>query len=135
MEALLRQKDVMLEEMQHRVANSLQIIASIILMKGRLEAQRGPEENKQLIADTFAARVVQRHGVQVIERFDRRPAELAHRAVGLLEPRPDAADLSARLDRRHGARTSSGLTTSAGSIARAVAVLMLPPRYAGQFRT
>jgi len=34
-EELLRQKDVLLEEMQHRVANSLQIIASIILMKAR----------------------------------------------------------------------------------------------------
>jgi chemotaxis protein methyltransferase CheR len=34
-EALLRQKDVLLEEMQHRVANSLQIIAGIILMKAR----------------------------------------------------------------------------------------------------
>ena len=32
---LLRQKDVLLEELQHRVANSLQIIASIILMKAR----------------------------------------------------------------------------------------------------
>lgn len=30
---LLRQKEVMLEELQHRVANSLQIIAGIILMK------------------------------------------------------------------------------------------------------
>jgi chemotaxis protein methyltransferase CheR len=34
-EVLLRQKDVLLEELQHRVANSLQIIASIILMKAR----------------------------------------------------------------------------------------------------
>jgi len=34
-EELLRQKDVLLEEMQHRVANSLQMIASIILMKAR----------------------------------------------------------------------------------------------------
>src|ERR1700719_2030372 len=34
-EELLRQKDVLLEELQHRVANSLQIIASIILMKAR----------------------------------------------------------------------------------------------------
>ena len=32
---LLRQKDVLLEELQHRIANSLQIIASIILMKAR----------------------------------------------------------------------------------------------------
>jgi chemotaxis protein methyltransferase CheR len=32
---LLRQKEVLLEELQHRVANSLQIIASILLMKAR----------------------------------------------------------------------------------------------------
>jgi two-component sensor histidine kinase len=34
-EDLIRQKDVLLQEMQHRIANSLQIIASIILMKAR----------------------------------------------------------------------------------------------------
>ena len=32
---LLREKDILLEEMQHRVSNSLQIIASILLMKAR----------------------------------------------------------------------------------------------------
>ena len=32
---LLRQKEILLEEMQHRVANSLQIIASILLLKAR----------------------------------------------------------------------------------------------------
>ena len=32
---LLREKDMLLEEMQHRVANSLQIIASILLLKAR----------------------------------------------------------------------------------------------------
>jgi two-component sensor histidine kinase len=32
---LLRQKDVLLDELQHRISNSLQIIASIILMKAR----------------------------------------------------------------------------------------------------
>jgi len=34
-EELLRQKRVLLQEMQHRVANSLQIIASILLLKAR----------------------------------------------------------------------------------------------------
>ena len=33
---LLRDKDVLFEELQHRVANSLQIIASILLMKARV---------------------------------------------------------------------------------------------------
>lgn len=34
-EDLLRQKQVLLQEMQHRVANSLQIIASILMLKAR----------------------------------------------------------------------------------------------------
>ncbi len=34
-ETLMREKDMLLEEMQHRVANSLQIIASILLIKAR----------------------------------------------------------------------------------------------------
>jgi PAS domain S-box-containing protein len=34
-EGLLREKEMLLQEMQHRVANSLQIIASILLMKAR----------------------------------------------------------------------------------------------------
>jgi two-component sensor histidine kinase len=35
-EAMLREKDVLLEEMEHRVGNSLQIIAAIILLKSRM---------------------------------------------------------------------------------------------------
>jgi two-component sensor histidine kinase len=35
LQELLRQKEVLLQEMQHRVANSLQIIASILLIKAR----------------------------------------------------------------------------------------------------
>ena len=33
---LLRQKEVLLVEIQHRIANSLQIIASIILLKAKM---------------------------------------------------------------------------------------------------
>lgn len=35
LEELLKQKEILLQEMQHRVANSLQIIASILLLKAR----------------------------------------------------------------------------------------------------
>ena len=35
LEEMMREKDMLLEEMQHRVANSLQIIASILLIKAR----------------------------------------------------------------------------------------------------
>jgi PAS domain S-box-containing protein len=35
LQALLQEKDMLLEELQHRVANSLQIIASILLIKAR----------------------------------------------------------------------------------------------------
>ncbi len=50
---LLRQKDILLEELQHRVANSLQIIASIIMMKLRAveseEARRHLQDTHQRV--------------------------------------------------------------------------------------
>jgi two-component sensor histidine kinase len=46
---LLRQKDVLLEEIQHRMANSLQIIASIILTKANTVSS---EETRLLLQDT-----------------------------------------------------------------------------------
>ncbi len=46
---LLRQKDVLLEEIQHRIANSLQIIAGIILMKANAVSS---EETRTLLRDT-----------------------------------------------------------------------------------
>jgi chemotaxis protein methyltransferase CheR len=45
-EDLLREKEMLLQEMQHRVANSLQIIASILLMKAR--AVQSEETRMQL---------------------------------------------------------------------------------------
>ena len=50
-EALLLQKDVLLEEMQHRVLNSLQIIASIILIKARTVKS---EETRLHLQDTHS---------------------------------------------------------------------------------
>src|ERR1700730_16996270 len=46
---LLRQKDVLLDEIQHRIANSLQIIAGIILMKANTVSS---EESRLLLQDT-----------------------------------------------------------------------------------
>jgi len=45
---LLAQKDVLLEEIQHRIANSLQIIAGIILMKANLVSS---DETRPLLQD------------------------------------------------------------------------------------
>jgi two-component sensor histidine kinase len=55
---LLQQKDMLLEELQHRVANSLQIIASIIMMKLRAveseEARRHLQETHQRVMSVAA---------------------------------------------------------------------------------
>jgi two-component sensor histidine kinase len=48
MAELLQQKEILLEEMQHRVANSLQIIASILLLKARTVHS---EETRQHLED------------------------------------------------------------------------------------
>ena len=48
---LLRQKDVLLDEIQHRVANSLQIIASIILLKAK---SVDSEETKRHLQDAHS---------------------------------------------------------------------------------
>lgn len=59
---LLRQKDVLLEELQHRIANSLQIIASIILLKAKAVQS---EETRLHLQDThkrvMSIAAVQRH--------------------------------------------------------------------------
>jgi chemotaxis protein methyltransferase CheR len=59
---LLRQKDILLDEIDHRVANSLQIIASILSMKARKvisgEARRALEDARSRIISIAA---VQKH--------------------------------------------------------------------------
>lgn len=62
---LLRRKDVLLEEMQHRIANSLQVISSVILMKARTvksdEARLHLREtHKRVIAKPLDARIAVR---------------------------------------------------------------------------
>jgi chemotaxis protein methyltransferase CheR len=47
-EELLRQQQVLLQEMQHRVANSLQIIASILMLKARVVTS---EESRKHLED------------------------------------------------------------------------------------
>jgi len=72
-EELLRQKRVLLPEMQHRVANSLQIIASILLLKARAvtsEETRGHLKDAHQRVMSVAA--VQQHlhasdGIDMIE--------------------------------------------------------------------
>lgn len=67
---LLRQKDVLLQEIQHRVANSLQIIASILLLKARTVSS---EETRQHLKDAhqrvMSVAEVQRH-LHASERVD-----------------------------------------------------------------
>jgi PAS domain S-box-containing protein len=48
-EDLLRQKEMLLQEMQHRCANSVQIIASILLLKARMVQS---EETRRHLQDT-----------------------------------------------------------------------------------
>ena len=69
-EKLLRQKDVLLRELEHRVANSLQIIASILMLKARTVTS---EETRQHLQDAhqrvLALAAVQGH-LHASERHD-----------------------------------------------------------------
>jgi two-component sensor histidine kinase len=59
---LLRQKDVLLNEMQHRVVNSLQIIASIILLKARsVESEETRDHLRDAHNRVVSVAAVQQH--------------------------------------------------------------------------
>jgi two-component sensor histidine kinase len=62
LQVLLREKDVLLEELEHRVGNSLQIIAAIILMKSRMVTS---EETRLQLQDAhkrvMSVAAVQKH--------------------------------------------------------------------------
>jgi PAS domain S-box-containing protein len=80
---LLREKDMLLDEMQHRVANSLQIIASILLIKARTvqseEARLQLEDAHQRVLSVSA---VQKH-LQLSGRNE--PIEIANYLSKLCE--------------------------------------------------
>jgi chemotaxis protein methyltransferase CheR len=80
---LLREKDMLLEEMQHRVANSLQIIASILLIKARTVQS---EETRLQLEDAhkrvLSVAAVQQH-LQVSGRFA--PIEISSYLAKLCE--------------------------------------------------
>jgi two-component sensor histidine kinase len=61
-EELLHQKDVLLREMEHRVANSLQIIASILLLKARsVTSEETRQHLKEAHQRVLSVAEVQRH--------------------------------------------------------------------------
>lgn len=80
---LLREKDMLLEEMQHRVANSLQIIASILLIKARTVQS---EETRLQLEDAhkrvLSVAAVQQH-LQASGRFA--PIEISSYLAKLCE--------------------------------------------------
>jgi two-component sensor histidine kinase len=70
---LLRQKQMLLDEMQHRVANSLQIIASILMLKARAvasEEARGHLEDAHQRVMSVAAVQQHLHASQGIDQIE-----------------------------------------------------------------
>jgi two-component sensor histidine kinase len=107
---LLRQKDILLEEIQHRIANSLQIIAGIILMKANAVTS---EETRPLLRDihdrviSIAAVQQQLHAsgaiepIEVVSYLTRLSDALATSMIGDARPvtlnvTGDAGTLSSR---------------------------------------
>jgi chemotaxis protein methyltransferase CheR len=88
---LLRQKAVLLEELQHRVANSLQIIAAIILMKAKAVDS---EETRHHLQDAhervMSVAAVQRHlhaaatsgTIEIVPYLKKLCEALAHSMIG-----------------------------------------------------
>ena len=78
----MHEKEVLLEELQHRAANSLQIIASILLMKARTvqsEETRPPlqDAHKRVIAIAAVQKQLHASGAKRIGRDQ----ALSHKSV------------------------------------------------------
>jgi chemotaxis protein methyltransferase CheR len=101
---LLREKEMLLEEMRHRVANSLQIIASILMMKARTVQS---EETRQHLQDahqrvmSVATVQEQLRGTGLGDRIEVGPYltklcdSLAHSMIGTDRPITVAVDAEA----------------------------------------
>lgn len=83
-EALLREKEVLLQELHHRVANSLQIIASVLMQRVRSVQS---EETREHLRDAH-------HRVMSIATLQR---QLAATATGDVYLRPYLSDLCASI--------------------------------------
>jgi chemotaxis protein methyltransferase CheR len=106
---LLREKDMLLEEMQHRVANSLQIIASILLINARTVQS---EETRLQLQDAhqrvLSVAAVQQH-LHVSGRSE--PIEIANYLSKLCDTLAqsmigDSRPISLKVDADPGAATS-----------------------------
>jgi len=116
---LLRQKDMLLEEMQHRVSNSLQIIASILLMKARAVSS---EETRAHLHDAhkrvLAVAAVQKHlhassGAEPIH-LDSYLVQLCASLAGAMIP--EGKDAVAMTVQVSGGKVSSSVAVSLGLI-------------------
>lgn len=118
MEQLVDQKQVLLEEMRHRVANSLQIIASILMLKARAVAS---EETRTHLKDAhlrvMSVAMVQHHlnaddsilQIEVGPYLSKLCAGLSASVIG--DDRPIAIDV-----RAEGGSTESATAVSLGLI-------------------
>ena len=116
---LLEQKELLLEEMQHRIANSLQIIASILMLKARAVVS---EETRNHLQDAhnrvLSVAIVQKHLVPSgrVELIEIAPylrtlcASLANSMVS--DSRPVAIETSGSV----GATVKSAVAVSIGLI-------------------
>ena len=109
LQELLQEKDMLLEEMQHRVANSLQIIASILLIKARTVQS---EETRLQLQDAhqrvLSVAAVQKHlqvsggnaNIVVDDYLTKLCETLAQSMIG------DSRPISLKVDADHGTMVS-----------------------------
>jgi len=88
---LLRQKDVLLNEIQHRVANSLQIIASIIMLKAKsVESEEARRHLRDAHTRVISVAAVQQHlhasagigSMEMLPYLSKLCEALAHSMIG-----------------------------------------------------